>query len=82
MKSAGFTGVTLDTLKKPNGRLSPHDAAEGLCRGTPLSMEINAHGSDAMAWAVEAATAQLAPLVGSDGRIDASMEAHVLTAIA
>lgn len=81
LKSVGFTGVRVETLEKRNGRVAAHDAAEGLCRGTPLSMEINAHGSDAMVWAVEAAAAQLAPLVASDGLIDAPMTAHVLTAI-
>ena len=82
LKSAGFVDVSVATLEKPNGRISAHDAAEGLCRGTPLSMEINAHGSDAMMWAVEATAAQLAPLAGSDGLIDSTMTAHVLTAIA
>jgi ubiquinone/menaquinone biosynthesis C-methylase UbiE len=82
LKSAGFTGVSVETLEKRNGRVSAHDAAEGLCRGTPLSVEINGHGSDAMVWAVEAAAAQLAPLVGSDSKLDAPMTAHVLTAIA
>jgi ubiquinone/menaquinone biosynthesis C-methylase UbiE len=82
LKSVGFTGVSVETLEKRNGRVGAYDAAEGLCRGTPLSMEINAHGSDAMVWAVEAAAAQLAPLIGDDGKIDAPMTAHVLTAIA
>lgn len=82
LRSVGFGEIAVDTLQKRHGHVAAHDAAEGLCRGTPLSVEINAHGDDAMDWAVEAAAEALVPLRGSDGTIDASMAAHVITAIA
>jgi SAM-dependent methyltransferase len=82
LHAAGFGDVEVVTLDKPNGRISAHGAAAGLCRGSPLSVEILAHGDDALEWAVEAAAQALAPLMGDDGKLDASMSAHVLTAIA
>ncbi len=82
LKRAGFAAVSVETLEKLNGRIAPHDAAEGLCRGTPLSVEINERGAGAMERAIDAASAALAPLAASDGKLDAPMTAHVLTAIA
>jgi ubiquinone/menaquinone biosynthesis C-methylase UbiE len=82
LRDAGFARVEVASLVKPNGRITARDAAEGLCRGSPLAAEIVAHGPDAMDQAVEAATAALARLVDGDGKLDAPMAAHVLTAIA
>ena len=83
LREAGFREVIVETLAQRNGRVGPRQAAEGLCRGSPLSAEIEAHGGEeAMERAVAAAEDALAPLVGSDGKIDAPMVAHVLSATA
>ena len=82
LRAAGFGAIDVASLSLPNGRVTAHEAAEGLCRGTPLSVEINAHGDDAMPRAIAAAVAALAPLLGPDGRLDAPMAAHILTATA
>jgi ubiquinone/menaquinone biosynthesis C-methylase UbiE len=83
LRDAGFREVTVETLAQRNGRVGPRQAAEGLCRGSPLSAEIDAHGGEeAMERAVAAAEDALTPLVGSDGKIDAPMVAHVLSATA
>jgi len=83
LREAGFREVSVETLTFRNGRVGPRQAAEGLCRGSPLSAEINAHGGEeALERAVAAAEDALAQLVSSDGKIDAPMVAHVLTATA
>ncbi len=82
LRAAGFGKVDVASRSMPNGRVTAHEAAEGLCRGTPLSVEINAHGNDAMERAVAAAEHALARFTAADGRIDAPMAAHVLTATA
>ena len=56
-----------------NGRIDGAGAAEGLCRGTPLSVEIDAHGVGAMERAIAATTkaigaAQRKPTAGSTRR--------------
>ena len=82
LREAGFVRVEVASLVKRHGRVSARDAAEGLCRGSPLAAEIAAHGPDAMDRAVEAAARALAPLLDGDGKLDAPMAAHVLTASA
>ena len=80
LAEAGFTDIAIETLEYPHGALAPRDAAEGMCRGTPLAAEIATHGDDALDLAVEAATQALQSLCGPDDRIDAMMSAHVVTA--
>jgi hypothetical protein len=80
LRDAGFERVEAASLVKRNGRLTPRDAAEGLCRGTPLAAEITARGPHAMDQAIEAAEAALAGFAADDGTLDAPMAAHVLTA--
>jgi ubiquinone/menaquinone biosynthesis C-methylase UbiE len=82
LREAGFTRVEVASLIKPSGPITPREAAEGLCRGSPLAAEIVGHGENAMGRAVEAATVALVPWTGSDGKLDAPMAAHVLTAFA
>jgi ubiquinone/menaquinone biosynthesis C-methylase UbiE len=82
LRGAGFARVEVTSLVKRNGPVAAREAAEGLCRGSPLAAEIVAHGDDAMDRAVAAATAALAPWTGNDGKLDAPMAAHVLAAFA
>lgn len=82
LRAAGFREVRVDSLEKRNGRITPAEAAAGLCQGSPVAAEIVAHGDDAMDRAIAASTAALIRLTGGDGKLDAPMAAHVLTAIA
>jgi len=82
LRDAGFERVEVASLVKPNGRITAREAAEGLCRGSPLAAEISAHGDDALDRAVAAAASALAPWTASDGTLEAPMAAHVLTAFA
>jgi ubiquinone/menaquinone biosynthesis C-methylase UbiE len=80
LAEAGFTDITIETLKYAHGALTARDAAEGMCRGTPLAAEIATHGESALDRAIEAGTRALQSLCGADGRIDAMMSAHIITA--
>jgi ubiquinone/menaquinone biosynthesis C-methylase UbiE len=80
LSAAGFTRISIDTLELRHGALTAREAAEGMCRGSPLAPEIAAHGDDALNSAVDAGTRALQSLCGADGRIDAMMSAHVVTA--
>ncbi len=77
---AGFADVIIDTPQYRHGHVTARDAADGMCRGTPLSAEIAAHGPDALTHAVKAAAKALERFCGTDGKIDAPMSAHVVTA--
>jgi SAM-dependent methyltransferase len=77
LRAAGFDHIEAETVMMRCLGGSAREAADGLCRGTPLRSEIEARGSlDA---ATDAAAAALAPLVGPDG-LDAPMSAHVFSA--
>jgi SAM-dependent methyltransferase len=80
LDAAGFTDIAIDTLEYRHGPLTALEAAEGMCRGTPLSAEIAAHGEEALDRAVAAGARGLQSQCGADGRIDAMMSAHVVTA--
>lgn len=80
LSAAGFAEIEIETLEYPHGRLTAQEAAEGMCRGTPLAAEIATHGEHALDLAVETATRALQSLCGADGRLHAMMSAHVVTA--
>jgi SAM-dependent methyltransferase len=77
LRAAGFGSVDAETVAMRSRIGSAHEAAAGLCQGTPLRAEIEARGN--LDEATDAAAAALAPLVGPDG-LDAPMSAHVLSA--
>lgn len=80
LSAAGFSAISIDTRELPHGALTAHQAAEGLCHGSPYAAEIAAHGDDALDRAVDAGARALEQLCGADGRIDARMSAHLVTA--
>jgi len=73
--AAGFTDLAAETVAKVSA-VAARDAAAGLCQGTPLRSEIEAHGPGSLERATEAAAAALAPFDGSD----VPMSAHVFNA--
>jgi ubiquinone/menaquinone biosynthesis C-methylase UbiE len=76
---AGFGEIATEAVSLPTTAPSAADAAEGLCLGTPLRGELEAHGADAPARAVRAATAALQAAFGP-GPISAPGQALVVTA--
>ena len=77
---AGFETVEIETVEKRSRAGSARDAAIGLCQGTPLRAEIEAHGPDALERATDAAASALFELEGPNG-LDAPMSAHVARAV-
>lgn len=79
LREAGFTQIGSETVGARSRIGSARQAATGLCRGSSLAAEIEAHGPDALDRAVGAVEEALERLAGPDG-IDAAMSAHVFTA--
>jgi ubiquinone/menaquinone biosynthesis C-methylase UbiE len=79
LRSAGFTSIAVETVKKQSRSADPADAARGLCMGSPLRAEIEARDPAKLDAAVESALRRLAPFIGPEG-LDAPMSAHVFVA--
>jgi len=78
--SAGFTGIAIDTIVHRSRAPDAETIVAGLCRGSPLAAQIEAHGPDAMSRATAAARDALRPFEDSTGAIDAPMSALIITA--
>ena len=79
LRAAGFARVAVETVARRGRSSSASQAAIGLCRGTPLSAEIEAQGPGAVDRAIEAACAALKPFAGPQG-LESPMSAHLFTA--
>jgi SAM-dependent methyltransferase len=79
LRLAGFGEVDAETVRKSSPIGSAEQAAIGLCHGSPLRAEIEAHGPGALERASRAAAAALAELSGS-GEAEAPMSALVFSA--
>jgi len=77
--AAGFTGSTVDTRKMPCRTPSARHPALGLIQGSPLGAEVTARDPSGLDKAIEAATQAITKRFGP-GPIEASMQAHILTA--
>jgi SAM-dependent methyltransferase len=76
---AAFSRVELERVRLEGRASSAHDLAMGLCLGSPLRMEVEEHGRDALPRAVDAAAAALERAFGT-GAFAAPMQALVMTA--
>jgi SAM-dependent methyltransferase len=76
---AGFSHIDAETVHKSSAIGSAEQAAIGLCHGSPLRAEIEAHGPGALERATRAAAAALTALGAADGA-EAPMSALVVTA--
>ena len=76
LAAAGFDEIALEVVAKTSRIADPAEAATGLCHGTPLRAEIEAHGAGALDRATRAAAAALERFAGTEAR----MSAHVFTA--
>ncbi|SAK86849.1 methyltransferase type 11 [Caballeronia hypogeia] len=80
LRSGGFGGqILLETMSLVSRSDTPNIAAIAYCQGTPLRLEIEAHGSDALPRATKASTAALTDRFGS-GPIEGTIQAHVCVA--
>ncbi len=77
--AAGFEDVASETVAMRSRAAGPREAATGLCRGTPLAVEIEARDPARLDEAVAASARALEALAGADG-LDVPMSAHVFTA--
>ena len=78
---AGFNDIEFETVALRSRLPSARHAALGLCQGTPMRLDIEARGEDALERATHAAEQALKRFEGADG-LDAPMAAHIVTAIA
>jgi ubiquinone/menaquinone biosynthesis C-methylase UbiE len=76
LRAAGFKQVEAETVAKRSLVGSAREAAVGLCHGSPLRAEIEAHGPGSLEKATEAAEAALSRISGSE----MPMSAHVFSA--
>jgi SAM-dependent methyltransferase len=79
LAEAGFLEVQTTTVDGISRAASARDVAIGFCEATPLRMEIEAHGRNALQQAVETATRALVDRFGG-GPVEAPMRAFVVTA--
>lgn len=79
--AAGFAAVEVETVTLETPTASAHDAAFGMCSGSPLRGEIEANGEGALDRAVEACTAALVKAFG-EGPIVGRGQAVTITATA
>lgn len=79
LRVARFRKAAVETLtrqsKSPNGVW----VAWGTCQGTPLRNEIEAHGTGALAAAIDIAAAAITAQYGT-GSVTGRVRAHVITA--
>jgi len=79
VRQADFSRVSFDTVELRSRAASPHDAAIGLCQGTPLRNEIEERDPNRLEEATEVAAAAVRARFGP-GPIDGKIQAHVITA--
>jgi len=79
LATAGFNDVSIDTVTVPSRAAGAREAATGFCQGSPMRGEIEARAPDGLQDATDAVAAAFTARYGS-GAIEASMQAHVVTA--
>lgn len=80
VREAGFADVAIDHVVRRSRAPNADEIVAGLCQGSPLAAQIEAHGPDAMARATAAARDALRRFEDSKGAIDAPMAALIVTA--
>jgi len=77
---AGFTDVSVETVRLPCRAASHRDPAIGFCQGSPMRGEIEARNPGGVEAATETAAAAVARRFGA-GALDSTMQAHVFVAV-
>jgi ubiquinone/menaquinone biosynthesis C-methylase UbiE len=79
LRSAGFTDITWETIKRRSVAASCRDPAIGYCQGTPLRSEIETRDASRLAEATEAAARRIGERFGN-GPVDGKIQAHIIAA--
>ena len=79
LKAAGFDGVDIETVTLTSRSPSAADAARGLCYGSPMRVELEEHGPEALDAVFEELAVAARRYEGPEG-LDAPMSAHIVTA--
>jgi ubiquinone/menaquinone biosynthesis C-methylase UbiE len=79
LHDAGFDTVEIETVEYRSRARSAREAAEALCYGTPMGVEIDDREPGSLDRVFEAVEQAFARFEGPDG-IDAPMSAHIVTA--
>jgi ubiquinone/menaquinone biosynthesis C-methylase UbiE len=79
LRDAGFETIEVDTVELRSRSPSAHEAAQALCYGTPMSVEVTERRPGSLPRAFEAVQRALRPFEKPHG-IDARMAAHIVTA--
>jgi len=79
LRAAGFADVRVDTVEKRSRAPSARDAAAALCQGTPMSVELQERAPGSLERVSEVLERKF-QAYERDGRIDAPMSAHIVTA--
>jgi hypothetical protein len=77
--AAGFGHVEIDTVELRSRSPSARDAAEALCYGTPMGLEVEDRQPGTLERAFATVETKLKSMEGADG-VDAPMSAHIVTA--
>jgi ubiquinone/menaquinone biosynthesis C-methylase UbiE len=70
LRAAGFERIELETVAA-SSRVNSHEAADGMCRGSPMTAEIAERGPDAVDRAARAAERALQEFEGKDAPMSA-----------
>jgi SAM-dependent methyltransferase len=79
VREAGFHSIEIDTVHFSSRSASARDAAEALCFGTPMSVELQDRAPGSLDRAFEQIETSLRAFEGPSG-VDAPMSAHIVTA--
>lgn len=80
LRAAGFEDIRIETVEKRSRSPSARDAAEALCYGTPMGVEVEDREPGTLDRAFATVERKLLAMVGVDGGVNAPMSAHIVTA--
>ena len=80
LRAAGFEDIRIETVNLTSRSSSSEDAARGLCYGSPMGIELEEYGPDALDYVFANLSQSASEYQGADG-FEAPMAAHIVTAI-
>jgi ubiquinone/menaquinone biosynthesis C-methylase UbiE len=80
LKAAGFSNVDIDTVTLTSRSGSAEEATRGLCYGSPMRVELEEYGRDALDSVYAVLSKSARRFEGASG-FEAPMSAHIVTAI-
>ncbi|MGZ2412989.1 ubiquinone/menaquinone biosynthesis C-methylase UbiE [Sphingomonas sp. F9_3S_D5_B_2] len=79
LRAGGFTGVEIETVELISRSASAEEAARGLCYGSPMCVELEEYGPDALGRTFAQVARRARQFEGPNG-FEAPMSAHIVTA--